>query len=59
MLTSEIPKFEQKFLAFLRSNHPKLLETIRKTGDLSKQSNEELKALIEQFIPEGGFQMKV
>jgi F-type H+-transporting ATPase subunit alpha len=28
MVTSEIPKFEAMFLAFLKSNHPKLLQTI-------------------------------
>lgn len=35
MVTSEIPKFEAMFLQFLKSNHPKLLQTISKTGDLS------------------------
>ena len=28
LVTSEIPKFEQKFLVHLKTNHPKLLETI-------------------------------
>ena len=28
LLTSEIPKFEQKFLQHLKTNYPKMLETI-------------------------------
>ena len=56
--TSEIPIFEQKFLAHLKANHPKLLDTIARDGDLSKASDAELKAIIEQFIPESGIQMK-
>jgi len=47
MVTSEIPKFEALFLTYLKSNNPKLLETIERTGDLSKESDAELKAIIE------------
>lgn len=56
--TSEISKFEQKFLNHLRTNHPKLLETIKSTGDLSKQSDAELKSIIETFLPESGLTFK-
>jgi F-type H+-transporting ATPase subunit alpha len=58
VLTSEISKFEQKFLLHLRTNHVKLLDTIRTTGDLSKQTDAELKSIIETFIPEAGLVMK-
>jgi hypothetical protein len=27
-VTSEIPKFEEKFLAFLKENHPKIISDI-------------------------------
>jgi len=42
----------------VKANHPKLLETIKTTGDLSKQSDAELKAIIEAFLPESGLIMK-
>ena len=58
MITSEISKFEQKFLAHLKTTHPKILERIRVSGELSKADDAELKSIIEQFIPEGGFAMK-
>jgi F-type H+-transporting ATPase subunit alpha len=58
MVTSEIPKFEEKFLNHIRTNHPKIIEEIRRTGDLSKQTDAELKAIVEQFIPESGLKLK-
>ena len=58
MVTSEIPKFEAMFLAFLKSNHPKLLQTISSTGDLSEEHDNELKVIIEAFLPESGLQMR-
>lgn len=58
MVTTEIPKFEEKYLAHLRANHPKILEEIRRTGELTKQTDAELKAIVEQFIPESGLKMK-
>lgn len=30
MVTSEIPKFEQKLLEYIKSNHSRLLDDIRK-----------------------------
>jgi F-type H+-transporting ATPase subunit alpha len=29
LVTSEIPKFEAKFLQYLRANHPKIIDGIR------------------------------
>jgi F-type H+-transporting ATPase subunit alpha len=58
MVTAEIPKFEQKFLKHLRSNHPGILNKIRDTGVLSKEDDAELKTILEQFIPESGCQIK-
>jgi len=58
VVTSEISKFEAKFLVHLKANHPKLLETIRLTGDLNKQNDAELKAIVESFLPESGLAMK-
>jgi len=58
MVTSEIPKFEQKYLALLKANHSAILERIRKSGELSKSDDAELKSILEQFIPESGCTMK-
>jgi F-type H+-transporting ATPase subunit alpha len=59
MMTSEIHIFEQKFLKHLKANHPGIIQKIRDTGVLSKEDDAELKAIIEQFIPESGCKMKV
>ncbi|CAK80707.1 unnamed protein product (macronuclear) [Paramecium tetraurelia] len=56
--TSEIAKFEEKFLTHLRTNYPAMLERIRSTGELSKQDDAELKSILEVFIPEAGLAMK-
>jgi F-type H+-transporting ATPase subunit alpha len=58
VVTSEISKFEQLFLQHLRANHPNILEIIRKTGDLSKETDAELKSIVETFIPESGLALK-
>lgn len=58
VVTSEISKFEQLFLQHLRNSHPHILEVIRKTGDLSKQTDAELKSIVEAFIPESGLTLK-
>ena len=34
MVTSEISKFESKYIAHLKSNYPNLLERIRNSGKL-------------------------
>jgi F-type H+/Na+-transporting ATPase subunit alpha len=58
MLTSEIPKFEVLFLDLIRTKHKHILDGIRKNGDISDKSIEELKAILEEFIPSCGVQMK-
>ena len=52
--TSDISKFETEYLAHLKSKHSNLLETIRKDGVLSDQSNAEVAAILEDFIPASG-----
>jgi len=56
--TSEIPKFETKFLQLIKDNHSKVLDDIRETGKLSQENDDLLKHLLEQFIPEAGLKMK-
>jgi F-type H+-transporting ATPase subunit alpha len=56
--TSEISKFETKFVAFLRANNSQLLTDIRTTGKLSNEQDAQLGAILTSFIPNGGFAMK-
>jgi F-type H+-transporting ATPase subunit alpha len=58
LVTSEISKFEQLFLAHLRANHPNVLKAIKETGELTKETDNQLKSIIEQFLPSSGLVMK-
>jgi F0F1-type ATP synthase alpha subunit len=58
MLTSEISKFEKLFLDHIKGKYKHILETIRKDGDLSPKLEGELRAVLEEFIPSSGLQMK-
>jgi F0F1-type ATP synthase alpha subunit len=58
MLTSDISKFEQKFLVHLKANYPKLLDRIRVSGKLEPSDETELNSILETFIPESGCAMK-
>ena len=58
MLTSDISKFEQKFLVHLKANCPKLLDRIRVSGKLEPSDETELNSMLETFIPESGCAMK-
>jgi F0F1-type ATP synthase alpha subunit len=58
MMTSEISKFEQRFLEHLKTRHPEILSNIRIQGQLSKETDEKLKAVLEEFIPTAGLQMR-
>jgi len=58
MQTSEISKFEEKFLVHLHANYPKLLDKIRSSGKLEPNDEQELISILETFIPECGCAMK-
>ncbi len=57
--TSEISRFEELYLALIRSKAPHIFTTIRTEGVLSKKTDGELKALLEEFMPASGLKMKV
>ncbi len=57
--TSEISKFEEMYLSLIRSKAPHIFTTIRTEGLLSKKTDGELKALLEEFMPASGLKMKV
>ena len=56
--TSEIAKFEELYLAALHSKAPHILSTIRQDGELSDKTDAELKALLEDFMPNSGLKMR-
>ena len=58
MVTSEISKFEAKFLVHLRSNYQALLSKIRTEGKLEKVDEDQLSTILDTFIPECGCAMK-
>ncbi|MFO0515428.1 MAG: F0F1 ATP synthase subunit alpha [bacterium] len=58
MVTSEIPKFEILFLETLRNKHRNILDSIKKEGQLSKTVEKDLTAILEEFIPNCGLQLK-
>lgn len=56
--TSDIAKFEELYLQHLRSKHSGLLETIKRERQLTPQSNAEIAAVLEDFIPTCGLSLK-
>mmetsp|Transcript_26425 Transcript_26425/g.26073 ORF Transcript_26425/g.26073 Transcript_26425/m.26073 type:complete len:538 (+) Transcript_26425:42-1655(+) len=58
VLTSEIAKFEKGFLEALRTRNPDILAAIRNDGVLSKETDEKLKAVLTEYMPSAGLQMK-
>jgi F0F1-type ATP synthase alpha subunit len=46
---ARVPEFEQKFLAFLESNAPVIVESILRARDLASQTEEELKTQLKKF----------
>ena len=58
MVTSEISKFESKFVSHMRNNYAALLAKIRKEGKLDASDETELSTILDAFIPECGCAMK-
>jgi len=58
MVTSEISKFESKFLTHMRGTHAGLLAKIKKEGKLDNSDEAELNRILDAFIPECGCAMK-
>jgi F-type H+-transporting ATPase subunit alpha len=56
--TSEISKFEELYLALIRSKAPHIFTTIRTEGALSDKTDGELKAILTEFMPSSGLKMK-
>ena len=56
--TVDIGKFEELYLAHLKSKHQNLLDTIRVEGQLTDKTNAEIASLLEEFIPSSGLTLK-
>merc|ERR1711885_102746 len=56
--TSEIAKFEELYLQLIRSKAPHIFTNIRTEGALSDKTDAELKAILEEFMPNSGLKMK-
>lgn len=52
--TSDIGKFEQGYLNHLRSKHSTLLNTIKQEGSLSAQTDAQIAAVLDEYIPQSG-----
>jgi F-type H+-transporting ATPase subunit alpha len=59
MVTSDISKFESKFITHLRGSHSSLLNKIRKEGKLDPEDESNLSSILDAFIPDSGCAMKV
>merc|ERR1712226_263245 len=56
--TTEISKFEKMYLETLESKHGHVLTEIRETGAISEKTDGELKALLDDFMPNCGLKMR-
>ena len=48
---SVVGRFEREFLAYLKAEHPQVLEGIRASGKLEQATEEELRQAIGEFVP--------
>merc|ERR1711920_483737 len=56
--SNEVQRFEGLFLDHIRTNHQALLTEIRETGAISEKIDGELKALLDDFMPNCGLKMR-
>ena len=56
--TSDISEFERLYLQFIKSKHANVLDTIRTEGALSDKTNADIAAILDEFIPQCGLQLK-
>jgi len=56
--TSEISKFEELYLNALKTKSPHIINNIKTEGQLSEKTDAELKAILEEFMPNSGLKMR-
>jgi len=52
--TKNIGEFEEQLLTYMKQKHMNVLDTIRQEEKLSDKMTEDLKAIIEEFVPQSG-----
>ena len=52
--TADIGRFEEGYLAYIRSKHQNTLDTIRNEGSLSAKTDADINAILTEFIPQSG-----
>jgi len=58
LATSDIAKFEEGYLAHLRSKHAGIIAAIHSEGALSDASDAALKSVLEDYMPNCGLKLK-
>ena len=58
LATSEIQKFEEMYMDLLKTKASHILTTIREESVITEKIDAELKAILEDFIPNSGLKMK-
>merc|ERR1712241_1134894 len=58
LVTKEIGKFEELYLETIETKHGHLLTEIRESGTISEKTDGELKALLDDFMPNCGLKMR-
>ncbi|MBC8013606.1 MAG: F0F1 ATP synthase subunit alpha, partial [Methyloceanibacter sp.] len=46
---SDVPRFEEELLRYMRAEHPDILDTIRDAKEISKETGDKLKAALDKF----------
>merc|ERR1712160_81173 len=56
--TTQISKFEELYLHALKTKSPHIINNIKTEGQLSEKTDAELKAILEEFMPNSGLKMR-
>jgi proton translocating ATP synthase F1 alpha subunit len=52
--TSDIAKFEQLYMEYIKTKHAGVLKTIKDEGEISEKTNADIAGILEEFIPQCG-----
>jgi len=52
--TTDIAKFEQLYMEYIKSKHAGVLKTIKAEGQISEKTNADIAGILEEFIPQSG-----
>ena len=52
--TTDIAKFEQLYMEYIKTKHAGVLKTIKTEGQLTEKTNAEIAGILEEFLPQSG-----